>query len=114
MCLSVTVRRFPPRPVIDIAGDIDLVSAPWLRECLLSFLPCGGHRLLVNLSGVRFVDCSGLRTLLAAEGAEVEGCSVRFIAPSRPVRRLAELTGLWELVPHRSGDRNWSGQGDGW
>jgi anti-sigma B factor antagonist len=97
---SLFVRRRSPHPVVEVTGDIDLNSGPWLQEQLLRILRASGHRLLVDLSGVSFIDCSGLRMLLATcRSAEQQACSVSFIAVSGHVRRLAELTGLPEAIP---------------
>ena len=100
MYLSLFVRRRSPRAVVQVTGDIDLSSGPWLQEQLLRILRVSGDRLLIDLSGVSFIDCSGLRVLLGiCRSAEQEACSVSFIAVSDHVRRLAELTGLQEAIP---------------
>src|SRR6266436_4131579 len=97
MCLSVFVRRCARNAVVDVTGDIDISSGAWLQERLLGILRTSGNDLLVDLTGVTFIDCFGMRALLATcRAAEVQACSVRFIAVSRQVRRLAELIGLRE------------------
>jgi anti-anti-sigma factor len=49
---------------------------------------------------VTFIDCSGIRMLLeTCRTAERQGCSVRYIAISCQVQRLAELTGIMEAIP---------------
>jgi anti-anti-sigma factor len=99
MYLSLFVRGRSPHAVVQVTGDIDLNSAPWLQEQLLRILNGSRHRLLVDLSGVSFLDCAGLRMLLATcRSAEQQACSVSFIAVSGHVRRLAELTGLPEAI----------------
>jgi anti-sigma B factor antagonist len=94
--------------VVQVTGDIDCSSAPWLREQLLRMLSAGGDRLLVDLSGVSFIDCAGLRTLLGTcRDAGRRSRSVSFVAVSRHVRRVAELTGVPEAAvlsdPHPAG-----------
>jgi anti-anti-sigma factor len=100
MCLSLFVRRRASYEVVEVTGDIDLNSARWLQEYLLRIVRTSPPRLLVDLSGVTFIDCFGLRMLLATcRTAQLRGSSVSFTAVSRPVRRLAELTGLPEAIP---------------
>ena len=100
MCPSLFVRRRSPQAVVEVTGDIDLCSAPWLQEQLLRVVKASGHRLLADLSGVSFIDCAGLRMLLGAcRSAEQQGCSVSFVAVSGHVRRLAELTGQMDAIP---------------
>ncbi|MFA3872998.1 STAS domain-containing protein [Streptomyces sp. MMCC 100] len=59
-------REDAGRVVITVAGEIDLGTAPRLRDALDDALTCGVHRVEVDFSGVRFCDCSGLGVLLRA------------------------------------------------
>jgi anti-sigma B factor antagonist len=100
MYLSLLDRRSTRNSVIDVSGDIDINSAPWLEDRLMKLLETTGTHLLVDLSGVTFIDCAGLRMLLAmCRQAEQQECSVRFTALSPQVRRLAVLTGMREELP---------------
>ena len=54
---------------------------------------------MLDLSGVSFMDCAGLRTLLATRRrAELRGGRMRLIAASAAVRRIIELTGVQEAL----------------
>ena len=58
-----------------------------------------GARLLLDVSGVSFMDCAGLRALLTTRRrAELRGGFMRLIAVSRAVRRIIELTGAHEAL----------------
>jgi anti-anti-sigma factor len=97
---SLFVRRRSPQATVQVTGEIDLNSAPWVQEQLLRILRASGRRLLVDLSGVSFIDCAGLRMLLGTcRRAEQQAGSVAFVAVSGHVRRLAELTGQMEAIP---------------
>jgi anti-sigma B factor antagonist len=99
MYLSFSVPGQSPDAVIEVTGDIDFLSAPWLQEQLLHILRTSGDHLLVDLSGVSFIDCAGLRTLLGTcRNAEQQSRSVSFVAVSYHVRRVAELAGVPEAV----------------
>ena len=54
--------------------------------------------MIADLTATRFCDCASLRRLLAVQRrAASAGVQLRFVMPSgRPVRRLADLTGLDE------------------
>jgi anti-anti-sigma factor len=94
MDLSLHVRRHDCDVVLTITGEIDIDSGPWLEEHV-RMLGTSGSRLLLDLSGVTFIDCAGLRILLATcRRAERRACSVRFIAISHEVEWLADLAGL--------------------
>jgi anti-anti-sigma factor len=56
-------------------------------------------RIFLDVSGVSFMDCAGLRALLTTgRRAELRGGCMRLIATSAAVRRIIELTGAHEAL----------------
>ena len=81
--------------VVGVSGQIDIASAPKLREELLGALRLHGARLALDLGGVTFMDCAGINALLAARRhARLEGGWVRVARASRRARKVLTLTGL--------------------
>lgn len=83
-----------PVGIVTVSGEIDLASAPRLRQALVEVLHPNSDAI-VDLSGVAFVDASGIGVLV---GAAHRACSMggRLILrhPSRPVTRLLDLLDL--------------------
>jgi anti-sigma B factor antagonist len=50
---------------MSICGEIDIQSAPGLREELMRVIRRCGPRVTIDLGGVTFLDCAGLNVLLA-------------------------------------------------
>ena len=100
MNLSMCVRRCDDHALVSVDGDVDVNSAPRLQQRLMHLLEGSEPCLLVDLSGVTFIDCFATR-LLAETCRRAEGrpCPIRFVALSKPVERLAELTGLAGELP---------------
>jgi anti-anti-sigma factor len=77
-------------------GELDLASAPALLETLNRLM--GEETLLpivLDLSGVGFMDSSGLRALIEADRVRREaGRSMALLSPSAPVVRVLELVNL--------------------
>ncbi|MBG0833076.1 STAS domain-containing protein [Planomonospora sp. ID67723] len=95
MDLSVISHESPA--VHRVSGEIDISTAPVLHARLQSALTAGG-RLLVDLSGVTFMDARGLGTLVAVNNTARElGGTVQLIGVPAAVRRLLRLTGLNRL-----------------
>lgn len=96
--LDVSVR---PGPVVTISGEIDIASASQLRNQLLGVMRRHGARLALDLTGVTFMDCSGINVLLAVgRRAHIEGGWLCVLRASPRVRRVLKLTGLdSELMP---------------
>jgi anti-sigma B factor antagonist len=81
--------------VVAVSGEIDIASAPKLREELLSAVRRHGARLALDLGGVTFMDCAGINALLAARRhARLEGGWIRVARASRRARNVLMLTGL--------------------
>jgi anti-sigma B factor antagonist len=89
-----------PPAVAEVSGDIDVASAPWLREKLLLAIRRYGPALCVDLHGVAFLDCSGASVLLAtARRAGLEGGRMRVTHPSAPAWRVITLLRLQRVLP---------------
>ncbi|GIH76872.1 STAS domain-containing protein [Planobispora longispora] len=96
MGLSVTVHG--NSTIHRVTGDIDVSTAPALRTRLQNALTAGGG-LLVDLSGVTFMDARGLGALVAVNNRARElGGTVQLIGVPVAVRRLLKLTGLNRLL----------------
>ena len=50
--------------VIDVQGEIDMYTAPRLRELLIDLVSQGNYQLVVNLEKVGFLDSTGLGVLV--------------------------------------------------
>ena len=78
-------------PVITVTGELDFSNADVLREAV--GFACAGHphRLVLELSGLRFIDSAGIAVLLAAISRVGQLC---LRSPSPAVYRILEVTGL--------------------
>jgi anti-sigma B factor antagonist len=92
--LRVDIRPGAP-PVVEICGEIDIQSAPHLRDELLRLMRRNGPQLALDLRGVTFLDCAGVNVLLATRRrARLEDGWVRITQASPRARRTISLLGL--------------------
>lgn len=87
------------RALIVLAGEIDIVTVPAIRQEVTAALDAVPTELVLRMQDVTFIDSMGVGALLAAR----KGCEekdVPFIVehPSTPVMRLLQLTGLDEVI----------------
>jgi anti-sigma B factor antagonist len=76
-------------------GEIDMCSAPGLWEALSGAIAGGQRRLVVDLSGVSFIDSQGLSVLLRAYKAVApEGGTVTLRSPRPQARKVLEISGV--------------------
>jgi anti-sigma B factor antagonist len=81
--------------IAELTGELDIASAPGLREQLLSLLRPGAARLVIDLSKVSFADASGLAVLVStARRARLLGGFLRLAAVSPPAGQVLRITGL--------------------
>ena len=81
--------------VIRISGELDLASVPGVESDIESIVAAAPERLAFDLSGVTFMDSSGIAMLLR-EAKRVAHIEVR--NPSPAVQLLIEATGLVEVL----------------
>ena len=83
---------------LHLRGEIDAHSVTLLASHL-DPLPGSSGDVVIDLSGVGFVDSSGLRVLLEAhQRAKAEARRLVLSGSSRPVLRLFEISGLMEYL----------------
>jgi anti-sigma B factor antagonist len=90
---EVAVRRDDAVATVTVSGELDLATVPRLSGTLAEH---GHARLLVlDLTGVTFIDSTGVRSLLDADRACADlGSRLVVLAGDGPVRRMLELCEL--------------------
>lgn len=86
--------------VVTAAGEIDVASAPDLRDRLIELVAAGRSRLVVDLESVDFIDSTGLGVLVgAARRARAEDAGglvgdVRLVCTNSRILKVFGATGL--------------------
>lgn len=79
--------------VLDIAGEIDLATAPQLNARIETIQP--DATVVLDMSGVTFMDSTGLRVLIGAhERSKEAGGRLAVVASEGPVTKLLSITGV--------------------
>jgi anti-anti-sigma factor len=78
-------------PVIRVVGELDISNVDVLKTAVEPICAEEPERLIFDFGGVRFMDSSTI-ALLITWSANV--CPVEIRNPSRPVRRVIEISGL--------------------
>jgi anti-anti-sigma factor len=89
-----------PGVAVAVAGEVDLATAPVLRDRLVNALQEQNAAVLdVDLGGVTFLDCAGISALVAARNTAVQAGRQMWVTYPQPiVRRILELTGLLDVL----------------
>jgi anti-sigma B factor antagonist len=92
--LTVWTRHCAPA-IVTLGGELDMVSAPAVREQLLNLLRPGASQLVIDLSAVRYADATGLAVLVGSQRrAVLLGGAVRLAAPQPERAGVLAVTGI--------------------
>jgi anti-sigma B factor antagonist len=97
--LHVTVEEPEDARVVRVTGEIDLTTVPALRRELDAAREEAAATVLLDLSGVTFIDSSGLHLLLeASRSSALSDWGFSVMRPSDVVQRLIEVSGTEDLL----------------
>ena len=95
MELNVITRREGVRTVVSVAGEIDVYTAPSLRERLAELDAQGISDIVVDMSAVEFLDSTGLGVLVGGlKRARLRGGSLRLVSDQEKILKILRITGL--------------------
>ena len=100
--LELSVSEKEGETVLSAVGELDVNTAPDLRERLAGLIGAGSRSILVELSDVTFVDSTALSVLVSAlkRLRQADG-DLQLAGPTPNVRRVFEITGLTRLFTIR-------------
>ena len=88
MPAPVRVRQHGAAVVVEVRGEVDLLTAPPLYETLVAMLEYRPPVIVIDLLGVTFFGVSGLITLIEAHDSAGDRSRLRIVAAGRTARRL--------------------------
>jgi anti-sigma B factor antagonist len=81
--------------IVLVSGEVDIYTAPRFKECMLALLDAGADRLLIDLTGVTFIDSTALGVLIGAvRRVHTAGGAMALVVTNRAVERVLSITGL--------------------
>ena len=84
--------------VIDVRGEIDMYTAPRLRELLIDLVSEGHYQLVVNLDKVGFLDSTGLGVLVGGlRRVRAHDGSLDLVCTQQRILKIFRITGLTEV-----------------
>ncbi|EGX56170.1 anti sigma factor antagonist [Streptomyces zinciresistens K42] len=94
------IHRHRDHTVVELLGEIDIAAAVEIGPFLDRVTTEPGGRLVIDLRGVEFFDCSGLRLLYRARLRVYESGGRLHLVCTHPLTlRMLRITGLSRLLP---------------
>src|SRR3954471_6377883 len=104
--LSLEDRTEGDRTVVVVGGEIDVYTAPKLREKLIDLVSAGNYHLVVDMEAVEFLDSTGLGVLVGGlKRVRAHEGSLRLVCTQERILKIFRITGLTKVFPiHASVD----------
>ena len=95
MELALTSRTEGDFEVIEVGGEIDVYTAPRLREAIVAAVEAGHTRLIIDVTRVDFLDSTGLGVLVGAlKRVRGDGGSLDIVVTQERILKIFQITGL--------------------
>ena len=100
MDLSLETRNEGDWTVVSVGGEIDVYTAPKLREALVELVNAGRYQLIVDVEAVDFLDSTGLGVLVGAlKRLRAAGGTFGLVCSKEPLLKIFRITALDQVFP---------------
>jgi anti-sigma B factor antagonist len=100
MDLNVEVQKVGEFAVLVVSGEVDVFTAPKVREQLIDLVEQGDHHLVVSLEGVDFLDSTGLGVLVAGlKRVKMHEGTLSVVCTKDKILKIFRITGLTKVFP---------------
>jgi anti-sigma B factor antagonist len=100
MDMTVQVDEVPDWVVAHVHGEVDVATAPRLREQLVKLVTDGRARMVLDLDGVEFLDSTGLGVIVGLlKRTRTMGGDLRLVCTRPSICKVFEITALDRTMP---------------
>ncbi|MGN6129216.1 MAG: anti-sigma factor antagonist [Nocardioidaceae bacterium] len=95
MDLSLETRHADGHTIIEVGGEIDVYTAPKLRDKITELVSNGDYHLVIDMEKVDFLDSTGLGVLVGGlKKVRAHDGSMRLICNQERLLKIFRITGL--------------------
>ncbi|WP_323791553.1 STAS domain-containing protein [Nocardioides sp.] len=104
MDLTLETRDVDGRTIVAVAGEIDVYTAPKLRDKITELVAAGTYHLVIDMAAVEFLDSTGLGVLVGGlKKVRAHDGSLHLICNQDRLLKIFRITGLAKVfVIHES------------
>jgi len=93
--LTLATREVDGATVVAVGGEIDVYTAPKLRDKITELVGDGAYHLVLDLRGVEFLDSTGLGVLVGGlKKVRAHDGSLRLVCTQERLLKIFRITGL--------------------
>jgi anti-sigma B factor antagonist len=104
--LTLSTNEVDGATIIAVGGEIDVYTAPKLRDKITELVANGIYDIIVDMEAVEFLDSTGLGVLVGGlKKVRAHDCSLELICTQDRLLKIFRITGLAKVfVIHDSAD----------
>jgi len=96
--LSLDTRNEGDYTIVEVAGEIDVYTAPKLRESLVGLVDSGRYHIIVDVERVEFLDSTGLGVLVGGlKRVRAHNGSLQVVCTQERLLKIFRITGLTKV-----------------
>lgn len=96
----MATRVVSAHTVLEVVGEVDVYTAPKLKERLVELLEAGIDAVIVDLDKVEFMDSTGLGVLIGGfRKSRTIGIRFGVVCGKEPLLKIFRITGLDQVLP---------------
>jgi anti-sigma B factor antagonist len=100
MDLDVETGTHGDASVLTLRGEIDVYTAPRLRQAIIDLVDGGATRIVVDMERVDFLDSTGLGVLVGGlKRVKTKDGSLAIVATQDKILKIFDITGLNKVFP---------------
>ncbi len=97
---EIRMQRDGEVVIVELTGELDLATSATLRNRIDALIATDAQQVIVDLRHLTFIDCAGVRALLALHGdARRHATQLSLIQGPEPVCRIFALTDTLGALP---------------
>ncbi|MDT0200562.1 STAS domain-containing protein [Nocardioides sp. AE5] len=106
MDLTLVTREADGASIVAVEGEIDVYTAPKLRDKITELVGEGVYHIIVDMEGVEFLDSTGLGVLVGGlKKVRAHDGSLQLICNQERLLKIFRITGLAKVFAiHESAD----------
>jgi anti-sigma B factor antagonist len=103
MDLDVETTQRGDASILTLIGEIDVYTAPRLRQSIVDLVDGGARRIVVDMEKVDFLDSTGLGVLVEGlKRVRTHDGELSIVATSDKIKKIFDITGLNKAFPIHS------------
>jgi len=104
--LTLETRDIDGRTIVSVGGEIDVYTAPKLRDKITELVGGGTYHLVIDMASVEFLDSTGLGVLVGGlKKVRAHDGSLELVCNQDRLLKIFRITGLAKVfVIHESTD----------